>query len=433
MNDMNLSTQTRECPEMRGDAMVKLLRKGGGWFRRAHHRRLVQHLLYGCSTCADRIRAELAPSGSTGGAPRMPRDQGAQYERYLRRLEKMERPAQELFIKGVEGLHTSDFVLWLVEACRLAANSEPGLAVRIGKLAVIASEGLDSNTRAIAQMRMGQVLRKARGDFLGADTWFEEARKELDSPDADSLVLAKLNRLQGLSRWGQSRSEEALQFFAEAARIYQAAGDLEGLGKTFVDQSGALEEVDGPQAAVRSLVRACGLVDLANDQRLALVIAQNLSIYCTSLGKTEAALSYLELARELLEKQGAASTDALKMEWSAGRILAEAGKPEESVPVFRSVRDGFVQLGLAAEAGQVSLDLALSLLSLGRMSELKDVASEMLPIFSSGLLHKEALAAIRFFREAVIAETITATQIHAVSSFLSELESNSNSRFRRPV
>ena len=89
-------------------------------------------------------------------------------------------------------------------------------------------------------------------------------------------------------------------------------------------------------------------------------------------------------------------------------------------------------MGLAAEAGQISLDLALSLLQLGRMSELREVAEEMLPIFQSRLLHKEALAAVQFFREAAMAETITAAQIHAVADFLAELEKNGKARFRRP-
>ena len=87
---------------------------------------------------------------------------------------------------------------------------------------------------------------------------------------------------------------------------------------------------------------------------------------------------------------------------------------------------------LAGESGQISLDLALSLLQLGRMRELREVAQEMLPIFRSRLLHKEALAAVEFFREAVLAETITAAQIHAVSDFLSALQANSSARFRRP-
>ena len=57
----------------------------------------------------------------------------------------------------------------------------------------------------------------------------------------------------------------------------------------------------------------------------------------------------------------------------------------------------------------------------------------MLPIFSSRLLHKEALAAVRFFREAVAAETITAAQIHAVSTFLSALEADSGAKFKKPI
>ncbi|MDX1644902.1 MAG: hypothetical protein R3244_11150, partial [Thermoanaerobaculia bacterium] len=136
--------------------------------------------------------------------------------------------------------------------------------------------------------------------------------------------------------------------------------------------------------------------------------------------------------RDLLEQQGEAPADALRMDWSAGRILAQAGRGGESVDVFRSARDGFIQLGLAAEAGQISLDLALSLLQLGRIAELKEVAQEMLPIFRSRLLHAEALAAIEFFREAVMAETITAGQIHAVADFLVRLESDKTARFKRP-
>ena len=166
---------------------------------------------------------------------------------------------------------------------------------------------------------------------------------------------------------------------------------------------------------------------------MAFVIAQNLSLYHAEMGQTDSALDYLGLARDLLEKDGSAPADTLRMDWSAGRILAQAGKTSDSISMFRDVRDGFAKLGLAAEAGQVSLDLSLSLLSLGRMSELKEVAQEMLPIFRSRLLHKEALAAVEFFREAVAAETITAAQIHAVSSFLARLESDSSARFRRPV
>ena len=425
--------QSTLCPGLTGSAMVRVLRSGGGWFRRTRHRQLVQHLLAGCDRCARRIRSELLPSGSPKALGAATGPEHAKFERYLGRLESMERPAQELFINGVAGLHTPQFVAWMVELCRTTANTEPERAVEMAKLAVIASEGLDVNTRALARMRMGQVLRRARGDFLGADTWFDEAREMLSGEDANSLLLAKLNRLQGLSRWGQSRSEEALRFFDEAACIYEAVGDIQGLGKTCVDRAGALDETEGPQAAIRSLIKACGLVDLAEDPRLAFVIAQNLSIYHAELGKTESALSFLELARDLLGKQKSAPADSLRMDWSAGRILAQAGQASESVSVFRGVRDGFAKLGLAAEAGQASLDLALSLLNLGRIGELKEVAQEMLPIFRSRLLHKEALAAVEFFREAVAAETITAAQIHAVSAFLSELEADSRARFRQPV
>jgi tetratricopeptide (TPR) repeat protein len=425
-----------DCADWESARILKTVRGRGSWLRKRQRKTMVLHLLAGCERCGQKLRMEtLAPSDLSASYPSTDGVDTVDtklFSRSLVRLEGLERPAQELYLSGVPGLSTPEFVRWLTGECRVATTREPERAVGIAKLGVLASKGLDANVKASAAMRMGQVLRRARGDFLGADTWFDKARDLLEDPSSDPALLAKLLRLQGYSRFSQSRSDEALPLFRHAARIYQSIGDLDGLGKTLVDQSGALEESEGTRAAIGSLMKACCFVDLSTDKRLALVIAQNLSLYHTNLGQTEVALGYLTLARQLLEEEGSAPVDALRMDWSAGRILAEAGQYGESLAVFETARNGFVELGLAAEAGQISLDLSLSLLQLGRVQELKEVAQEMLPIFRSRLLHKEAFAAVQFFREAAVAETITAAQIHAVSKFLTELESNSRARFRKP-
>jgi tetratricopeptide (TPR) repeat protein len=344
----------------------------------------------------------------------------------------MERSAQELFLNGVEGLRSAGFVEWLVTECRKVTSRNPERALDLARLAVLASEGLDANSQALAAMRMGQVLRRCRGDYLGAETWFDRARQALEDEGSNPMLSAKLLRLRAFSLYSQRRSEEALPLVDQAITIYQVSGDADRLGKALVEKAAIVADVEGPRAAIQLAFRACGLIDFEESPRQAAVIAQNLSLYYADLGQVERAVSFLEIARDLLAEQGNAPADALRMDWSAGRILAEAGRYAESADVFKSTREGFVGLGLAAEAGQVSLDLSLSLLRLGRTRELREVAEEMLPIFRSRLLHKEALAAVSFFREAVIAETITASQIHAVSNFLVELESNSRARFRKP-
>lgn len=422
-----------QCGDWSKEAIIQVLRGQGGWFRRRQKRTMVLHLLRGCDTCAEKLRQvdngiPLAETSSGEG-------EGINvelFERALTRLQDLERPAQELYINGVPGLRTEEFAGWLASRSRLAITWDPESAVRLAKLSILSSESLGTNPRALAAMRMGQALRRARGDYLGADTWFEKSRVLLQDEEGDPRLLAKLLRLQGTSRYVQSRSEEAIPLFDAATRIYKSLGDLEGVGKTQVDQAGAIEETQGSEAAIGSLLKACCYVDFDRNPRFALVIAQSLSVFHANLGNTDLAVSYLDVARDLMKEQGSAPADTLRMDWSAGRILAQAGRPAESATLLSKARDGFVDLGLGAEAGQISLDLGLSLLSLGRMSELKEVAQEMLPLFRSRLLHKEALAAIEFFRTATLAETITATQIQAVADFLNELESNGKARFRNP-
>ena len=75
---------------------------------------------------------------------------------------------------------------------------------------------------------------------------------------------------------------------------------------------------------------------------------------------------------------------------------------------FVQMRDGFLQEGLGYDAVIVSMDLALLYLRQGRTAELKTLAREMLPIFRSQDVHREAVAALVLFQEAIREEQITA-------------------------
>ena len=58
----------------------------------------------------------------------------------------------------------------------------------------------------------------------------------------------------------------------------------------------------------------------------------------------------------------------------------------------------------AYDTALVSLDLASLYAEQGRMAELKRIAEEMVPFFSSRQIHREALAALDYWRQAVEAE-----------------------------
>ena len=66
------------------------------------------------------------------------------------------------------------------------------------------------------------------------------------------------------------------------------------------------------------------------------------------------------------------------------------------------------------------------------MTEIKRLAEEMIPIFSSRQIHREALAALDYWRQAVEAEQACATLIAGVASFLKRAQHNPELRFQRP-
>ncbi|HEY0512500.1 MAG TPA: hypothetical protein VGH73_11380, partial [Thermoanaerobaculia bacterium] len=67
-----------------------------------------------------------------------------------------------------------------------------------------------------------------------------------------------------------------------------------------------------------------------------------------------------------------------------------------------------------------------------RMAELKRVAEEMVPIFSSRQIHREALAALAYWRQAVEAEQACANLVAGIASFLKRARHDPELRFQRP-
>jgi hypothetical protein len=64
------------------------------------------------------------------------------------------------------------------------------------------------------------------------------------------------------------------------------------------------------------------------------------------------------------------------------------------------------------------LEEAVLLLNEGRTSEVKGLAGELIVVFESKGVHREALAALRLFQEAAERETATADFARSVLSYL---------------
>ncbi|HET9225100.1 MAG TPA: hypothetical protein VFR31_00415, partial [Thermoanaerobaculia bacterium] len=80
----------------------------------------------------------------------------------------------------------------------------------------------------------------------------------------------------------------------------------------------------------------------------------------------------------------------------------------------------------------VSLELASLYAEQGRTEDLKRLAKEMLPIFSSLQIHREALAALAFLRQAIETEKASLEMVTSVAAYLRRARHNPELRFELP-
>src|SRR5262249_15698707 len=104
--------------------------------------------------------------------------------------------------------------------------------------------------------------------------------------------------------------------------------------------------------------------------------------------------------------------------WVEGRIARGLGQVAEAEALFVVARDGFLAEGIPYDTALVALELALIYAEQGRSAELKRLAAELVPIFSSQQIHREALAGLGFFRRAVEAERAEVEVVARVREFL---------------
>lgn len=111
-----------------------------------------------------------------------------------------------------------------------------------------------------------------------------------------------------------------------------------------------------------------------------------------------------------------------------GEALQHTPRPEAE-RLYREARNGFLGQGSGYDSALVDLDLARLYLEQERCREVRQLAEEMLPVFRSQDIHREAAEALRLFRDAVRQETVSVDLIERITSYLEQARSNPNLHF----
>lgn len=234
---------------------------------------------------------------------------------------------------------------------------------------------------------------------------------------ADPKVKAELASLEASLRQDQRRFEAAETLLGEAERLFLLAGDTEGLGKAQTKRGILLHLRGDAEAAVGVLERAARVLDPERHARAYLMTQHNLALAWLDRGEPRLA-SYLLDAQAQRYARFPEDSIHVPLRWVRGRIAGAVGDFAEAERMLEEVRAHYLEAGYGLDTALVSLDLAETALVQGRWADVRQIATEMEPLFAAHGVHREALAALLYFQRAAEGEAVTAVLVARFRRYL---------------
>jgi tetratricopeptide (TPR) repeat protein len=272
--------------------------------------------------------------------------------------------------------------------------------------------------------RMGSDLVRAEETMLMAYFFIEQGT-------GDPLVHAEVLSLEASLRRDQRLFTEALRLLAGAVKIYSSSEESHLQGRTLLQVGMIRDDMDQTESAIETLHQGLAMIDRERDPRLHLCFRHTLIFFVNQVGRSDQAAAMLDEDRPLYREFGDSWT-LLRERWLEGYIAQGRGQAQEAEAAFREVRQGFLDQGLGYDAALASLNLATTLFEAGKLGEIKILAGEMLPIFESRDVHREAIAALILFQKAAQMETLTLELLRSFTRYLEQARNDARMRFEFP-
>lgn len=284
-------------------------------------------------------------------------------------------------------------------------------------------EGWRNKVRGFAMAHGANILRVS-GELKAAEAAFEEAKRLWHAGSDPDAVLdpGRLLELEASLLKDQRRLKEALDCLEGAATLGRRPA------QALMIKGIILEKLGEYQEAVETLIRAEPLVDRQDDPLLRNRLNLNLAVCCCHLSRFKEAAALINDARPLsaeLEDE----IVLVRITWLEGRIEAGLGRPWEALRLLGQARRQFAAEGMSYDVALALLEEAALLLDERRTQEVKVLGKDLTKVFESKGVHREALAALKLFQEAVEREQATADLARSVLRFLFRARYDQGLRF----
>jgi tetratricopeptide (TPR) repeat protein len=339
------------------------------------------------------------------------------------------------------GLQTWALCRLLLRKSLEATFHRPAVAVQLAflavKIAVHLGDAYDRDwvmdLRALAFAYLGNA-RRVVNELQSANDAFMEARSHLRrSGTGNPRIEAEILDLEASLRSGERRFEEALQLLEKVIATFTSEDpeirDLHLAGRALVNKAYTLEQMGSVEQAIAALGEAAPLIVEERDPRLLLCLKHNLVWFLATAGKSQEAARLFPEVKDLAIRLGN-HLDLVRLRWAEGRVAFGLGSRGPAEQAFKEVQREFLERDLGYDAALVSLDLAILYAQEGCVPELKQLALDILPVFSSREVHREAMAALLLFQHACEEERLTVELARQLASLL-ERERPRSSMARR--
>jgi tetratricopeptide (TPR) repeat protein len=420
-------------------------------------RRVLRHLLTGCLVCQQDAGAAWK-STQPGSAP-LPIDPAldARYDevldRVFQRVERVERmlakersqarellaflephpiQRQRLMLHNSAKFRSRALCEELIEASQERGFKDPERALELADLAIEVSRMLPEDhcgadpaiqleSRAWAQSANAQRI---LGNLEVAERCFATAEELLAETNGVGIFdEARLYDLKASLRRDQRRWPEALELHDRVIGIYQCLGQRHLLGRAYAQKATVISEIGDFASSISLLRRALELLDPKEEPRMFLAARHNLIWALCESERFREAFALLFHTRPFYLQAGD-RMNLIRMRWLEGQVAAGLGRLEQAEVAFQEVRRAFGELSFDFDGALVSLDLAVLLARQGRATEVQRIAEEVLAIFVSRSVHREAIAAIALLKQAADQQRAEVALVRQVSAFLRRSRSN---------
>lgn len=431
------------------------------------HRHLLQHLLT-CAPCRERFLPFLRQRPSVL-AERLAevlhwRPESCEYGQVLRRSEvaqeqrlfSFDRERAEakglftelmahrnerrlLILENHPRFHTWGLLELLIDRARDTGHADPAGGEELGDLALRLADRLDADLygaeriedlRARAWAGIGNA-RRVRSDLRGAEVAIARALAHLSRGTGDLLERAIVLDLRASLLRAQRRFDQALRLSQRAFTIFLDYGDTHRAGRVLLNMGNVHHAAGTPEKGIPLLYRAIELIDPNEEPFVVLCIWHNLIDDLAEAGRYLEAHSLLARAGGIYRRFPDVPVQS-RRKWVQGKIARGLGRSSEAEALFLAAREGFLEAGISYETALVSLDLAALYAEKRRTAELKALAQEILPVFVEKGIHREALAALLFLRQAMTTERASLELVTHIAGYMKRAQHDPELRFERP-